>query len=368
RDLAPRAAQDERVKEVVGDEATGGRVVLFPPRRRDAVAQLGLEARAPEGDVGEDAHHVDDERLALRAVERVEPRVADEREQVARDVEIVRIATRLTRGFVHHAQQLPEPGDRLRGSREVAIALLARQDHDRRAVAGNVDRNTVHRREHRLQRRQARLARWHPLAPPERVERVDRLARPCLRVVRRVWNAHLAEPQRERGPEAEADALRRDLVEGADRHRDEHRVTGERVERAEADLDLLDLRRDRRRVGHGIALEVRIVEPDRLESRGAGALRPRDRVLYVTTSGETQTHPTRERGHLARTSPVEKRLGAFDPRERLLLTQQLQRLPQRRTLGLSGDRDADRLGRVAHLPFELLRDAAQAVLDRRRSE
>ena len=83
-DVLARAAQHERVEQFVGDEVARGRVVLGPPGRRDPVAKLRVEAGPVQRDVGQDRHHVDHERLALRPVERLAPGLVDERQQVPR--------------------------------------------------------------------------------------------------------------------------------------------------------------------------------------------------------------------------------------------------------------------------------------------
>ena len=44
-DVLARAAEHERVEQLVGDEVAGGREVLGPPGGGDPVAQLALEAR-----------------------------------------------------------------------------------------------------------------------------------------------------------------------------------------------------------------------------------------------------------------------------------------------------------------------------------
>src|SRR4029077_14373193 len=104
---------------------------------------------------------------ALRAVERVTPRVADERKQVTRNIDVFGVTARGTRSFVHHTQELLEAGDRLRWSREVAIALLTRELHDPGPISREIDGHTVDRWEHRLERRQARRAGADALAFPE---------------------------------------------------------------------------------------------------------------------------------------------------------------------------------------------------------
>ena len=282
-DLATGAAEDVGVEKVVGDERGRSGVVLGAPLRRDPVAHLRIEPGALQRHVGQDGHHVDHEGITLRAVQRIAPRLVDEREEVPGDVDGVGVASRRPRGAVHHPKQLAQPGDRLGRPGDVAVALLAGDDHHRRAVPGDIDRNAVHGREHGLQRRQAGLARGHAFPLPEGSESLDGAHRARRGVVGRVRDPHLAEPERERRAQAEADPAGRHLVEGAHGHRDEHGVTRERVERAEADAQLGDLRRDRARVGDGIALEVAVVEPDRVETGGAGALRPGDAVGDLAT-------------------------------------------------------------------------------------
>ncbi len=83
RDVLARPAQHERVEQLVRDEVAGRRVVLGPPGGGDPVAQLRVEAGPLERDVGQDRHHVDHERLALRPVERLAPGRVDQRQEVA---------------------------------------------------------------------------------------------------------------------------------------------------------------------------------------------------------------------------------------------------------------------------------------------
>jgi hypothetical protein len=59
-------------------------VVLSAPGGGDGVTQLFFEADLLQREVGEHAHHVDDERLALGPVERLTPRLVDEGEEIAR--------------------------------------------------------------------------------------------------------------------------------------------------------------------------------------------------------------------------------------------------------------------------------------------
>ncbi|HEY8819125.1 MAG TPA: hypothetical protein VIM25_09940 [Candidatus Limnocylindrales bacterium] len=51
-DILARAAQQERIEQVVGDEVPGGRVILRPPGGRDPVAQLGVEPGSVQRDIG----------------------------------------------------------------------------------------------------------------------------------------------------------------------------------------------------------------------------------------------------------------------------------------------------------------------------
>ena len=82
---------------------------------------------------------------------------------------------------------------------------------------------------------------WKPLPRPERADLVDRRAHASDTIVGCVRNAHLAEAERQAGPKGERDALRSNLVESAHSHCDERGVTGEGVERPEADADLRHL-------------------------------------------------------------------------------------------------------------------------------
>ena len=91
-DVLARAAQHERVEQLVGDEVAGRREVLGAPGRRDPVAQLAVEPGPRQRHVGQDRHHVDHERLALRPVERLAPRLVDQRQQVAGRLDRARVA------------------------------------------------------------------------------------------------------------------------------------------------------------------------------------------------------------------------------------------------------------------------------------
>ena len=279
-DFALRTAEDVRVEKLVGDEGARAGVVLRAPCRSDPVAHLGLEAGAAKRDVRKDRHHVDDERVAFRAVQRVATRLVDECEEVSADVDGLWVAPGFDRRALHHPEELAKSPDRLGRTREVTIALPACDDHHRRAVAGDIDRYAVDRREHRLERRKPGLAGGHPLAAPQRVQRVDRRRGARRGIVRGVGDAHLAEAKWERRAEAEADPCRCHLVEGADGHGDEHRVAREWIERPKTDADLIDLRCDRARVADRVALEVAVVEPDRLQTRRARPLRPPHGVLH----------------------------------------------------------------------------------------
>ena len=205
-DLAARAAEDVRIEELVGDERARPGVVLGAPLRRDAVAVLGLEPGALQGHVGENRHHVDHEGVALRAVQRIAPRLVDEREEITGDVKRVGIAACLASGAIHHPEQLAESRDGLRRSREIPVALLSGDDHHRRAVPRDIDRYAMYRREHRLQRRQALLSSGEALAGPELVEGVDRRGRSRSRLIGGIGDPHLAETKRKRRAQAEADA------------------------------------------------------------------------------------------------------------------------------------------------------------------
>ena len=88
-----RAAEHEGVEQLVGDQLARVVEVLGAPGGGDPVAQLDVEAGSAQRDVAEHGHHVDDERLALGAVERLAPCLVDEREQIAGRLDGVRVAT-----------------------------------------------------------------------------------------------------------------------------------------------------------------------------------------------------------------------------------------------------------------------------------
>src|SRR2546422_11022082 len=74
----------------------------------------------------------------------------------------------------------------------------------------------------------------------------------------------------------------------------------ERIERAQADADFIDMRGDRARVSDGVALEVAVVEPHRLDSHSAGPFGPPDRIRHLAARGKTESDAAGER-HQART-------------------------------------------------------------------
>src|ERR1700682_6270538 len=66
----------------------GAVVILGPPGGRDLAAQRRIESRALHRDVAQDRHHVDDEGLALGAVQRFLPAAVEEAQQVATEIDV----------------------------------------------------------------------------------------------------------------------------------------------------------------------------------------------------------------------------------------------------------------------------------------
>ena len=77
--------------------------------------------------------------------------------------------------------------------------------------------------------------RRQALAGPQRPDLVDRGRDALDRGVGLVRDAHLLEPQRQPGPEAQDEPAGQDLVERRAGHRQDDRMAGERVGRAERD-------------------------------------------------------------------------------------------------------------------------------------
>src|SRR3954470_352242 len=91
-------------------------------------------------------------------------------------------------------------------------------------------------------------------------------------------------------------------------------------------------------------------------------------TVSATSPRAARPRPTRRARLAMRRTAVQSAERAVDPRERLVLAQQLERIEQGRPRLAAGDRDPHRMGRVAHLPAELLVRAAHDRLDLRRSE
>ena len=225
-DVLARPAQHERVEQLVRDEVAGRRVVLGPPGGRDPVAQVGLEAGPGERDVRQHRHHVDDERLALGPVERLAAGGVDEREQVAGGLDRRRVAAGLGRGLAQALQDAGQARDRFGGPGEVAVGLLAGQRHELLAVRGDDERDPVGRREHRLDRRQARRRRRQALAGPQRPDLVHRRRHALDGRDRVVRDAHLLEAQRQARAQAHDDPAGQHLVERRAGHRQDDRDGG----------------------------------------------------------------------------------------------------------------------------------------------
>jgi len=119
------ATEDKSVQQLVRDQCPGLVVILGPPRCRDLVAQGGIEADALQRYVAQHGDHVDDERLALGPVQRVAPAAVDQGEQVAPEIDVVGRATVARGGLQDPRPHLLEGGQRLGGSGQVAVGLLA---------------------------------------------------------------------------------------------------------------------------------------------------------------------------------------------------------------------------------------------------
>ena len=289
-------------------------VVLGAPGGGDPVAQLALEAGPAERDVAQDRHHVDDEGFPLGAVEGFAAGLVDEREQVRRRLDVAGIAAGRDGGGAQAFQDAAQRRDRLAGPGEVAVGLLTGQLHELLAIGGDEERDAVDRREHRLDRRQAGRARGEAFAGPQRAELVDRRTDPGHGLGRGVGDCHLGEPQRKTRPETHDDSLRQQLVERGAGHRQDDGVARVGIDRSEGDAERALLVRgqgagDRGSVRDGVALEVRVVDPDRVEAGVAGAARPVDHVRDVAPSGQTQANATRQCCHLA---PAGGCLGRWD--------------------------------------------------------
>ena len=198
--------------------------------------------------------------------------------------------------------------DRLGRAGEVAVGLLAGQLHELLAVRGDEERDPVRRREHRLDRRQARRRGREALAGPQGAELVDgRDASDGL--VRGVGDPHLLEPQRQAGPEAHDDPPRQDLVQGGTGHGQHHGVAGVRIHGAQGQPERAlrivgEGAGDRGAVRDGVPLVVGVVDPDRVEAGVARPPRPIDDVGNVASGRKPQADATCQGAHV---SPVSRR-------------------------------------------------------------
>src|SRR5207249_1908662 len=61
RDLVYRAAENEGIEQLIGDELAGPVIILGPPGGGDLGAELRVEAGALQRDVAQDGDHVDHE-------------------------------------------------------------------------------------------------------------------------------------------------------------------------------------------------------------------------------------------------------------------------------------------------------------------
>ncbi len=279
--------------------------LLGSPGGGDPVAQLEVEAGSAERDIAEHGHHVDDERFALRPVERLAPGLVDEREQVAGRLDGMRVAPGVgSRG----RQSLEDAAQRRDGfgwPRQVAVRLLPGQGHERLAVGGDVERDAMRRREHRLDGWQALGRRRQALAGPQLSDGVHGLADAFDRAIGRVGDAHLLEAQREARAEGHDEPTGRHLVEGGAGHGQHDGMPGERVDRPErhpervVDTGLPDPAGDGRDEADGVPLEVAVVDPDRVEALALRARRPIDDLVHLAASRQAEPDPSCQRCHRA---------------------------------------------------------------------
>ena len=122
-----------------------------------------------------------------------------------------------------------------------------------------------------------------------------------------VRDAHLLQPQRQAGPEAHDDPAGQHLVERRAGHRQDDRMTGERVHGAERDPESAVVaghraamaRGDRRGEADRVALEVGVVDPDRIEPRSRAWRAQADDIVDVASGGESEADRSGERAHRA---------------------------------------------------------------------
>ena len=155
----------------------------------------------------------------------------------------------------------------------------------------------VYGREHRLHRHQAGRGGGDALASPERADGVDGLADALDAALGRVGDAHLGQAQRQPRAHAQHDPVRSHLVERADSHGHQHGVPRKRVERAQAHADIRHLRGHRRRIAHGVALEIGVVEPDGVQAGLARGARPGHRVLDAAARRQADADRLNELTH-----------------------------------------------------------------------
>ena len=161
----------------------------------------------------------------------------------------------------------------------------------------------MRRGEHRLDGRQARRGGRQAFARPQEAHLIHRPADALERGVGRVGQAHLLEAQREARAEAHDDAAGRHLVERRAGHGQHHGVAGVGVDRAERQAEpvagarLAQSGRHRAAVADGVTLEVRVVDPQRIQAPLAGLHGPADHVRDLAPGGDPQADAPREPCH-----------------------------------------------------------------------
>ena len=193
RDLVYRAAENEGIEQLIGDELAGPVIILGPPGGGDLGAELRVEAGALQRDVAQDGDHVDHEGLAFGSVEGLAPAVVEQAQQIAAEFDIAGRAPRDGGALEDVSSHLRVGRQRFRGPAEVAVGFLRAQVEKCRPIGRDVDGNPMRRLEHRLQRGHF-VIELQGLTAPQGPYLIDRLGDARDGVV--VGNRHLGEPER----------------------------------------------------------------------------------------------------------------------------------------------------------------------------
>ena len=174
-DVLAGPAQHERVEQLVGDQVASGRVVLGPPCRRDPVAELARRNRP--GGARRPTAPTSCRSRTVHALPGSKPRAASCRRVTAgsRPSRSTAGHVRLSRPRRGAARGCPRSdGIDSAGRARYPSAFCPASSTNCLAIRRDHDRDPVGRREHRLDRRQARRRRRKALAGPQRPDLVDR--------------------------------------------------------------------------------------------------------------------------------------------------------------------------------------------------